>query len=197
MARAQLIDSIREAAHLLGGTRRDYDPLLEMAVGVRFVLLGEATHGSHELYRERARITQRIISEQGFNGVVVEADWPDADRANGWAQGRSDDGSAEAALSGFRRFPTWMWRNTVVLDFLSWLRAHNEGARRAPTVFHGMDLYSLYASMDAVVKYLERHDPAAAEPGSGTPASRCRGPETAARATARRRASAPWSPARS
>src|SRR5207245_10811896 len=68
-----------------------------------------------------------------------------------------------AALIGFRRFPTWMWRNTVVLDFLSWLRAHNEGARRAPTVFHGMDLYNLYASMDAVVKYLERHDPAAAE----------------------------------
>src|SRR5439155_823330 len=163
MARAQLIDSIREAAHLLGGTRRDYDPLLEMAVGVRFVLLGEATHGSHELYRERARITQRLISEQGFNGVVVEADWPDADRANRWAQGRSDDESAQAALSGFRRFPTWMWRNTVVLNFLSWLRAHNEGARRAPTVFHGMDLYSLYASMDAVVKYLERHDPAAAE----------------------------------
>src|SRR2546429_7962665 len=162
MARAQLIDSIREAAHLLGGTRRDYDPLLEMAVGVRFVLLGEATHGSHELYRERARITQRLISEQGFNGVVVEADWPDADRANRWAQGRSDDESAQAALSGFRRFPTWMWRNTVVLDFLSWLRAHNEGARRAPTVFHGMDLYSLYASMDAVVKYLARHDPGAA-----------------------------------
>src|SRR5438105_7443290 len=134
-----------------------------MAVGARFVLLGEATHGSHELYRERARITQRLISEQGFNGVVVEADWPDADRASRWAQGRSDDESAEAALSGFRRFPTWMWRNTVVLNFLSWLRAHNEGARRAPTVFHGMDLYSLYASMGAVVKYLERHDPAAAE----------------------------------
>jgi len=68
--------------------------------------------------------------------VVVEADWPDADRANRWAQGRSDDESAQAALSGFRRFPTWMWRNTVVLNFLSWLRAHNEGARRAPTVFH-------------------------------------------------------------
>ena len=163
MARAQLIDSVREAAQLLGGTQRDYDPLLEMAVGARFVLLGEATHGSHELYRERARITQRLISEQGFNGVVVEADWPDADRANRWAQGRSDDESAEAALGGFRRFPTWMWRNTVVVDFLSWLRAHNEAAQRAPTVFHGMDLYSLYASMDAVVKYLERHDPAAAE----------------------------------
>src|SRR5882724_6006921 len=139
MARAQLIDSIREAAHLLGGTRRDYDPLLEMAVGVRFVLLGEATHGSHELYFERARITQRLVAEQGFNGVVVEADWPDAERANRWAQSRSDDAGADEALSGFRRFPTWMWRNTVVLEFLDWLRGHNRSGRAA--VFHGMDLY--------------------------------------------------------
>src|SRR2546429_5300714 len=137
MARAQLIDSIREAASLVGGTRRDYDPLLDLSDQADFVLLGEATHGSHELYRERSRITQRLIAEQGFNGVVVEADWPDADRANRWAQDRSDDESAEAALGGFRRFPTWMWRNTVVLDFLSWLRAHNEPARRAPTVVHG------------------------------------------------------------
>src|SRR2546430_17190500 len=118
MARPQLIDSIREAASLVGGTRRDYDPLLEFSAQAAFVLLGEATHGSHELYRERGRITQRLIAEQAFNGVVVEADWPDADRVNRWAQDRSDDESAQAALSGFRRFPTWMWRNTVVLNFL-------------------------------------------------------------------------------
>lgn len=158
----QLIDSIREAAFLIGGSRRDYDALLEMAQGARFVLLGDATHGSHELYRERARITQRLIAEQGFNGVVVEADWPDADRANRWARGLPGDGSAEEALSGFRRFPTWMWRNTVVVDFLSWLREQNSLSRRAPAVFHGMDLYSLYASMDAVVRYLAQHDPEAA-----------------------------------
>jgi len=162
MGRAQLIDAVRDAAHVLGGTRRDYDPLLEMAQGARFVLLGEATHGSHELYRERVRITQRLVAEQGFNGVVVEADWPDADRANLWAQGRSDASGAEQALDGFRRFPTWMWRNRVVVDFLGWLRAHNQAARRAPAVFHGMDLYSLYASLDAVVKILERADPEAA-----------------------------------
>jgi erythromycin esterase-like protein len=163
MARAQLIDSIRDAAQLLGGTRRDYDALLEMAVGARFVLLGEATHGSHEIYRERARITQRLIAEQGFNGVVVEADWPDADRANRWAQGSPDDREAEDALAGFERFPAWMWRNAVVVDFLRWLRAHNQAARRRPAVFHGMDLYSLYTSLDAVVKILERRDPEAAE----------------------------------
>lgn len=162
MVRPQLIDSIREAAFLMGGGRRDYDPLLEMAQGARFVLLGEATHGSHELYRERARITQRLIAEQGFNGVVVEAEWPDADRANRWAQGSPEDGTAEEALDGFRRFPAWMWRNTVVLEFLSWLRAHNAAEKRAPAVFHGMDLYSLYSSMDAVVRYLERQDAGAA-----------------------------------
>jgi erythromycin esterase-like protein len=163
MGRAQLIDSIRDAAQLLGGTRKDYDALLELAEGTRFVLLGEATHGSHEIYRERARITQRLVSEQGFNGVVVEADWPDADRANRWAQGCSDDGEAEEALAGFRRFPAWMWRNTVVVDFLRWLRAHNKGSRTAPAVFQGMDLYGLYTSLDVVVKILERRDPEAAE----------------------------------
>src|SRR5512140_881138 len=163
MARAQLIDSIRDAARLLGGTRRDYDALLEMAKGTRFVLLGEATHGSHEIYRERARITERLIAEQAFNGVVVEADWPDADRANRWAQGSTDDGDAEEALGGFQRFPAWMWRNAVVVDFLRWLRAHNQGSRQRPAVFHGMDLYSLYTSLEVVVQILERRDPEAAE----------------------------------
>src|SRR2546423_7694359 len=153
MARTQLIDSIREAAHLVGGTRRDYDGLLEMAKGARFVLLGEATHGSHELYRERARITQRLLGELSFNGVLIEADWPDANRANQWAQGRSEDETPAEALGGFRRFPTWMWRNTAVVEFLSWLRAHNESARRPPAVFLGMDLYSLYSSMEAVGRH--------------------------------------------
>ncbi|MCA1828395.1 MAG: erythromycin esterase family protein [Myxococcales bacterium] len=158
MGRAQLIDAVRNSACLLAGSRKDYDPLLELAEGVRFVCLGESTHGSHELYRERARITQRLIAEQGFNGVVVEADWPDADRVNRYLVGRSDDADAEEALAGFRRFPTWMWRNTVVVDFVAWLREQN-----GKTLFHGMDLYSLYNSLDAVVKYLSRVDADAAE----------------------------------
>src|SRR3954463_3201333 len=166
MARSQLIDSVREAAHLVGGTRRDYDPLFEMAEGAKFVLLGEASHGSHELYRERARITQRLIADLDFNAVVVEADWPDADRVNRWAQGRSDDGSPSHALRGFRRFPTWMWRNTAVVEFLSWLKKRN-ASQHAPALFQGMDLYSLYGSMDAVVRYLSHHDPDAAERARG------------------------------
>src|SRR5438105_3047969 len=160
MASAHLLDAVRQAASPLSGAKRDYDPLLEMAQGMRFVLLGEPSHGSHELYAERARITRRLLAEQGFNGVVVEADWPDAERANRWAQGRSDDRDADAALSGFRRFPTWMWRNTVVREFLGWLREHNRAGR--PAVFHGMDLYSLYASMEEVIRYLDRVDPRAA-----------------------------------
>ena len=95
--------------------------------------------------------------------MAVEADWPDADRASRWAQGRSDDADAEEALRGFRRFPTWMWRNTVVVDFIGWLRSWNESSRRAPVGFHGMDLYSLYGSIDAVLRYLKRTDPKAAD----------------------------------
>ena len=176
MGRTQLVDGIREAASLLGGSAKDYDPLLELAQGVKFVCLGEATHGSHELYRERARITQRLIAEQGFNGVCVEADWPDAFRAGRWAAGfgerdglsdaraagRGNDAGAEEALGGFRRFPAWMWRNTVVADFLGWLRDHNAD-RPAPAVFCGMDLYSLHGSIAAVIAHLDAADPDAAD----------------------------------
>lgn len=162
MTRRDHVDALREAARLVAGSRRDYDPLLTLCAGTRFVLLGEATHGSHELYRERARITQRLVAEQGFNGVVVEADWPDADRAGRWALGRSDDGSAAEALLGFCRFPSWVWRNTVTVEFLGWLRAFN-ASHRAETAFLGMDLYGLYASIDEVVRHLAAVDPAAAD----------------------------------
>lgn len=165
MVPQQLIDlprTIRDAAFVLGGSRKDYDELLELCSAARFVCLGEASHGTHEHYRERARITQRLIAEHGFNAVVVEADWPDADRANRWAQGRSDDGSAEEALSGFKRFPSWMWRNRVVIDFIRWLRSHDSVAQRR-VMFCGMDLYGLQGSIESILKYLRTVDPEAAE----------------------------------
>ena len=128
------------------------------------MLLGEASHGTHEFYHERARITQRLIEEKGFTAVAVEADWPDAYRVNRYVRGVSDDVDAAEALSDFRRFPRWMWRNTDVLEFVDWLRAYNDGlpasARKAG--FYGLDLYSLHASMKAVIQYLERVDPDAA-----------------------------------
>jgi erythromycin esterase-like protein len=155
-----LVDAIRESARFLGGGRRDYDPLLEMAQGARLVLLGEPTHGTHEVYRERTRITQRLIEELGFRGVVWEADWPDADRTGRWVRGFAAGGDP---LEGFARFPTWMWRNTAVLELVRWLKARNAGLpqeRRAGV--YGMDLYSLYASIQAVIDYLDRLDPDAA-----------------------------------
>src|SRR3954465_4115324 len=154
---------LRTFAHQLDGSDNDHRPFLELVGDARFVLLGEASHGTHDFYRERAEITKRLITEKGFNAVAVEADWPDAFRVNRYVQGLSDDPDANAALSGFERFPTWMWRNTVVLDFVEWLRNENAG-RTANTRpgFFGLDLYSLFNSMGAGVGYPDRVDPEAA-----------------------------------
>jgi erythromycin esterase-like protein/predicted phosphoribosyltransferase len=148
----------------LTGDPRDYDPLLNRTGDARLVLLGEASHGTHEFYRIRAEITRRLIAEHGFSVVAVEADWPDAYRVDRFVRGRSDDVDAEAALRGFERFPTWMWRNRDVVDFVTWLRVYNEGSGggRNSVGFYGLDLYSLMASAGAVVSYLERNDPEAA-----------------------------------
>jgi erythromycin esterase-like protein len=158
------LDALRLDARRLHGSEGDYDALLELVGDARLVLLGEASHGTHEFYRERARITKRLIEERGFTAVAVEGDWPDADRVSRYVQGVGDDGDAEEALRGFRRFPTWMWRNAEVLDFVGWLRAHNEQLPSAQGAvgFYGLDLYSLGASMEAVVSYLEEVDPPAA-----------------------------------
>src|SRR5262249_55775107 len=100
--------------------------LVERTPDVRFVLLGEATEGTHDFYRLRAEITKRLIVEQGFHAVAVEADWPDAHRVHRFVTGAGEDPEAVDALGGFRRFPAWAWRNADVLDFVGWLRAHNE-----------------------------------------------------------------------
>src|ERR1041384_644900 len=161
IAKQSLVASeVKKAVHALSGEPRDYDPLLKLIHGARFCLLGEATHGTHEFYRERAEITKRLIKEQGFTAVAVEADWPDAFRVNRYVRGLSDDRDADEALGGFKRFPTWMWRNTVVLDFVEWLREHNASLPlTAPKVgFYGLDLYSLFTSMQSVLEYLDKAD---------------------------------------
>jgi erythromycin esterase-like protein len=157
-------DAIHAALQPLTGSAADYDVLLARIGTARYVLLGEASHGTHEFYRERAEITKRLIMERGFTAVAVEADWPDAYRVNRFVRGVDDDPDAEAALGGFARFPTWMWRNTVVRDFVGWLREYNAAlpAQQPKAGFYGLDLYSLYSSMAAVVAYLERVDPDAA-----------------------------------
>jgi len=125
--------------------------VLRRAEGKRFVLLGEASHGTHDFYDLRAEITKRLIDDHGFAAVAAEADWPDAYRVNRYVRGGAD----HDALAGFRRFPAWMWRNTVVRDFVEWLRGREVG-------FYGLDLYSLHASIEEVLRYLDETDPPAA-----------------------------------
>ncbi len=154
-------DLVRDAACALTGAGTDYDSLLEFIGDAHFVLLGEASHGTHEFYRQRAQITKRLIQEKGFTAVAVEADWPDAYRVNRYVRGQGTDADAVEALSGFKRFPAWMWRNADVLDFIGWLRAHNDSipSGAVKTGFYGLDLYSLHASMEAVLNYLDKVDP--------------------------------------
>jgi len=161
----KLTDAVRESAHPLTGSPQDYDPLMDLIGDARFVLIGEASHGTHEFYRERAEITKRLIQEKGFTAVAVEADWPDAYRVNRYVRGVSDDTTSADALSGFDGFPAWMWRNTVVVNFVDWLRDYNnalpQNAKKAG--FYGLDLYSMHASMEAVLSYLDKIDPEAAK----------------------------------
>lgn len=170
---------LRRLAHPLSGDPRDYDPLLERIGDARFVLIGEASHGTSEFYRERALITRRLIAEKGFCAVAVEADWPDAYRVNRYVRGESEDASAIDSLAGFERFPTWMWRNKDVVEFIDWLRRWNDthgpsggsGSSRGngsngshrKVGFYGLDLYSLFTSIREVLRYLDRVDPSAAK----------------------------------
>jgi erythromycin esterase-like protein len=159
----QLADRLRPHLLALAGDSHEHDALLGVIGNSRFALLGEASHGTREFYRERIRITQRLVTEKGFTAVAVEADWPDAWRVNRYVRGLSDDRDAESALAGFQRFPAWMWRNTEVRDFVEWLREFNAGrGRNAQVGFYGIDLYSLFTSIQAVLKYLDQTDPEAA-----------------------------------
>jgi erythromycin esterase-like protein len=159
-----VLAALRANALPLPSEDADYTPLLDLTGDAHFALLGEATHGTHEFYRERAEITKQLIANKGFTAVAVEADWPDAWRVNRYVRGLGDDLHAKAALGGFKRFPGWMWRNTAVLEFVEWLREHNQhlpSERQAG--FYGIDLYSLFASIEAVLAYLDRTDPSAAQ----------------------------------
>jgi erythromycin esterase-like protein len=154
-------EDLRGAVSPIIGAAEDFNPLMKMIGNSHFVLLGEATHGTHEFYKARAEITKRLIHEKGFNAVAVEADWPDAYRVNRFIRGDDSDSGSEEALGGFKRFPTWMWRNADVLDFVGWLRGHNEHIQdeKSKVGFYGLDLYSLHTSVQAVLDYLRKMDP--------------------------------------
>src|SRR5690349_2725459 len=142
----------------------DLDPLLDRIGDARFVLLGEASHGTSEFYTWRAELSKRLITERGFNFIAVEGDWPDCYRVNRYLKGMSQAGrDAESVLHTFERWPTWMWANREMVALTEWLRRHNDSAADARKVgFYGLDVYSLWDSMRVVTEYLTRLDPALA-----------------------------------
>jgi len=137
-----------------------FGALFDRFASARVVLLGEASHGTSEFYRARAAITRRLIEQHGFTIVAAEADWPDAASFDRYVRDRPAPAHAEPP---FRRFPTWMWRNTDVEAFVEWLRGWNLARPAdARAGFYGLDLYNLSASLRAVLDYLDRVDPDAA-----------------------------------
>lgn len=145
-------------------TSNDLDPLMERIGDARLVLLGEASHGTHEYYTWRSAITRRLIREKNFDFIAVEGDWPDCYRINRYIKGLGDqDKKPVDVLKTFDRWPTWMWANWEITALVTWLKDHNAGLPADRRVgFYGLDVYSLWESMEALVDYLERHDPAAA-----------------------------------
>lgn len=147
-----IVEKVRARARPLRGPA-DLDPLLERIGGARVVMLGEATHGTHEFYRWRARITRRLVRERGFSFVAVEGDWPDCRRVDDYVKGRAG-GSAQQALHAFRRWPTWMWANREIVELAEWLRAWNDQRPDAKVGFFGLDVYSLRDSLHALHRWL-------------------------------------------
>jgi protein-L-isoaspartate(D-aspartate) O-methyltransferase len=158
----KLVKRITDAAESFSSIDAvDLVPLLERVGDARIVLLGEATHGTSEFYRMRERISRELIVKKGFRLIAIEGDWPDAARVDHYVRHLEYPPSEWTA---FARFPTWMWRNNEVRDFVNWLREHNAATKhKARVAFHGLDLYSLYVSIRSVLNYLDQVDPEAAK----------------------------------
>ena len=142
----------------------DLDPLLERIGNSRFVLLGEASHGTHEFYTWRAEITKRLIQERGFTVLAVEGDWPDCYQINRFIKGYDTTARASDVLWRFKRWPTWMLANWEIASLMEWLHNYNREQQKNHKVgFYGLDVYSLWESMDVMVNYLRKEDPKAAQ----------------------------------
>ena len=160
---------IKDLSNLVAGIatpledKADLDPLLKYIGDAKYVLLGEASHGTHEYYTWRMKITQRLIEEKGFSFVAVEGDWPDCYRLNRYVKNYLHSGkSAKEVLGAFNRWPTWMWANWEVVAFAEWMKKYNKDLSVDKKIgFYGLDVYSLWESMDAIIKYLEKNDPQA------------------------------------
>lgn len=149
--------------YTLNGSK-DLDPLMERIGDAHFVLLGEASHGTHEYYTWRTAISKRLIAEKGFNFIAVEGDWPDCYQVNRYVKGLDDkDKSPEEVLTTFNRWPTWMWGNWEVAALINWLKNHNATVKTGEKAgFYGLDVYSLWESMEALINYLKGTDPVTA-----------------------------------
>lgn len=136
-------------------------PLFDRIGQARIVMLGESTHGTHEFYTWRAYITQKLIEEKGFQCVALEADWPDCYRLNRFVKGvDKDHDNALQVVQSFRRWPTWMWANWEMVAFANWMRAYNEHRSYKRRVgIYGLDVYSLWESIENIVHYLREKDP--------------------------------------
>ncbi len=142
----------------------DLDPLMERVGDAHFVLLGEASHGTHEYYTWRTAITKRLIREKGFRFIAVEGDWPDCYRVNRYIKGYEfQDMDAKDVLRSFDRWPTWMWANWEIVALINWLKTYNATQPEERKIgFYGLDVYSLWESMDTMIRYLDDADPDAA-----------------------------------
>ena len=154
----RVIGEIRALAQPLANAA-DLDPLMNAIGDARYVLLGEASHGTSEYYTWRAEISRRLITEKGFSFIAVEGDWPDCYSVNRYIKGFAGE-SAESVLHAFSRWPTWMWANREIVDLAEWMREHNANLPSDKQAgFYGLDVYSLWESMHAVLEYLEKMDP--------------------------------------
>lgn len=157
-----VVNSIREYAYPLKD-KNDLQPLLDHIGNARIVMLGEASHGTHEYYTWRAHISKRLIEEKGFDFIAVEGDWPDCYRLNRFIKGYDNEHkSVREVLETFTRWPTWMWANWEVVALGNWLQKHNTGLSADKKIgFYGLDVYSLWESMESIMKYLRKTDPSA------------------------------------
>ncbi len=161
---AIVVGSLRKKAYALS-EQNDLDPLMKRIGNARIVMLGEASHGTHEYYTWRSHISKRLITEKGFNFIAVEGDWPDCFEVNSYIKSGGNSSSTSIdVLKTFRRWPTWMWSNWEIAALVTWLKQHNSGKPSVDkTGFYGLDVYSLWDSMEAVIKYLQTNEPSAVE----------------------------------
>jgi len=161
--KSTLINTIRNTAYPLSNDPKSYYPLLDRIADAHFVLLGEATHGTSQFYTARAQITSLLIKEKRFNVIAIEADFPEVQPINQFLKSNQIRNSAAESLDGFRRFPVWMWKNKEMLSFIEQLKSINlQKSPESKVAFYGLDLYSMYLSIEAVISYLDKVDPDAA-----------------------------------